>query len=263
MAHSSITTESPNCPTFAKEQPLINPLPKKNHSDFRKAYLSNPRALQFWSSAMVVLPVFLQAPWVRLHPFSACLFTSVILGVGISLVEIGGKKWAKAGSLLVGVSGSWLGGCLFWGWLRAHPMWHMPIEAFALPLAIGGLTTRWRIGSSFYLACLVGTAFTDLMMVLTGVMDQWPAVVEAPLQKAPAILHQTAELLLAPQALILLFIAGGLIVLIARAMQHRASLSIDGDNPWLVASAALTTTLWIDGLFLLTALLQPKLSGLI
>ena len=200
----------------------------------------------------------------RLQPFSACLFTSIILAVGIFLVEINKeKKWIEVGSLLVGVSGSWLGGCLFWGWLRAHPLWHLPVEAFAVPLALGGIGTRWRLGSGFYLACLLGTAFTDLMMVLTGVMQYWPKVVEAPLQKAPSLLIETAEQLLRPQPIAFLLIAAVLIGLLARAMKRKAELSSDSKSAWLVASAALTTTLWIDGLFLITALIQPKLSGLI
>ena len=102
----------------------------------KEAYLSSERTLQFWASALVVLPVFIQAPWVRLYPLSACLFTSVILLSGICLVHFGKEKWEITGSLLVGVSGSWLGGCLFWGWLRGQPVWHLPVESIALPFAI-------------------------------------------------------------------------------------------------------------------------------
>ena len=212
---------------------------------------------------MVVLPVFLQAPWVHLHPISACLFTFVLLGAGIALVRFGGEKWSRAGSLLVGVSGSWLGGCLFWGWLREHPVMHLPVEAIALPLAFVGLETRWRIGAGFYLSCLLGTAFTDLMMLITGVMNSWPEVVQASLPEAPSLLHETAEKLFQPQPIVLLILAAILIVLIANLMRERAILHTPSGSTWLVASAALTTTLWVDGLFLLTALIQPRLSGLI
>ncbi len=228
-----------------------------------EAYLSKPRTLQFWTSALVVLPVFLQAPWVHLHPSSACLFTFVLLGTGVALVQFGSERWFTVGSLLVGVSGSWLGGCLFWGWLRAHPVFHLPVEAVALPIAFFGLTTRWRLGAGFYLACLLGTAFTDLMMVLTGVMNRWPTVVEAPLQEAPYLLHQTAEQLLNPKSAFLLIPAALLIVFLARLIHQRASLNSLFGGTWLVVSAALTTTVWIDGLFLITALFQPRLSGLI
>ena len=47
-------------------------------------------------------------------------------------------------------------------------------------------------------------------------------------------------------------------------MRQRGSISNSNQGgAWLVASAALTTTLWVDGLFFLTTLLQPSLSGLI
>ncbi len=241
---------------------LINSFPVKGASVV-EAFLSRPKTLQLWASAMVVLPVFLQAPWVHLYPFSACLFTFVLLGCGVALVEAGGEKWSISGSLLVGVSGSWLGGCLFWGWLRAHPFFHLPVEAVALPAAFVGLNTRWRVGASFYMACLLGTAFTDLMMVFTGVMDRWPIVVVAPLEHAPQLLHETAEQLLTPQSICLLIVAALLIMFLARLMRERARPASISGRAWLVASTALTTTLWIDGIFFLTALFQPRLSGLI
>ncbi len=152
---------------------------------------------------------------------------------------------------------------MFWGWLRAHPLFHLPVEAIALPLAFVGLDTRWRIGAGFYLSCLLGTAFTDLMMVFTGVMNQWPAVVNAPLNEASEILNETAEQLLRPQPIFLLLLAAGFIALLARLMKARTNLRSPSGSTWLVASAALTTTLWIDGLFLIMALVKPRLSGLI
>ena len=252
-----------NISSFFIDQLLRTSLPAQGQLEGSEAYLSRPRTLQFWTSAMVVLPVFLQAPWVRLQPFSACLFTFVLLGLGICLVHFGREKWAQAGSLLVGVSGSWLGGCLFWGWLRVHPIWHLPVEAIALPCAFVGLSTRWRVGAGFYLACLLGTACTDLMMLLTGVMDRWPEVVQADLNQAPDLLNKAASQLFQPQPIAFLLVAGVLIALLANEMRERACLTSPSGSTWLVASAALTTTLWIDGLFLITALIQPRLSGLI
>ena len=98
---------------------------------------------------MVVLPVFLQAPWVRLHPFSAALFTAVLVSAGILLRRSADQTRSDIGQLLIGFSGSWLAGCLFWGWLRAHPILHIPVESFALPLALAGLNSRWRLASGF------------------------------------------------------------------------------------------------------------------
>ncbi|MBA4733778.1 MAG: DUF3120 domain-containing protein [Synechococcus sp. MED-G133] len=208
------------------------------------------------AAAMVVLPVFLQAPWVRLHPFSATLFTAVLLAVGIVLEQSGERQKAEIGQLLVGFSGSWLAGCLFWGWLRAHPLLHLPVEAFALPLALTGLSTRWRLASAFYLASLLGTAVTDLIMAMTGVMQAWPAVVMAPIDLAPGLLHQAGLELLHPLPLLLLAAAAVLILSLGRRCHQQGST-------WSMAGAVLITTVWVDGLFLATALLQPGLSGLI
>ena len=212
---------------------------------------------------MVVLPVFVQAPWVHVYPFSAFLFSFFIFFVGFYLLNFCTNKWGSVGSLLLGVSWSWLGGCLFWGWLRAHPVWHLPVESIALPIAISLLNTRWKIGASFYLASLLGTAFTDLMIVLTGVMKSWPEVVEAPFSKASEILNLTAGKLLTPFSLICIFIAAVLIIWIANWMSQQSRIYPISCDAWLVSSAALTTTLWVDGLFFMTTLIQPKLSGLI
>ena len=64
---------------------------------------------------MVVLPVFLQAPWVRVHPFSATLFTAVLVTIGVVLNRSDDQQKADWGSLIVGFSGSWLAGCVFLG----------------------------------------------------------------------------------------------------------------------------------------------------
>ena len=134
-------------------------------------FLSNPKSLRLCSSFFVILPIFVQAPWVRLEPISALCFTFVILFVAFVLNQKGSNKWFIVSSLLLGVSGSWLGGCLFWGWLSPFPILHIPVEAVVLPLALIGLGTNWKIGSSFYLSSLFGTAITDITIFLIGIMD--------------------------------------------------------------------------------------------
>ena len=225
--------------------------------------VSNRVELSIGSALLVVLPVFLQAPWVRLHPFSATLFTVVLVSTAISLGWSTGLRRRRAGALLLGFSGSWLAGSLFWGWLRAHPAWHLPVEAFALPLALGGLGTRWRLGCSFYLASLVGTAMTDLAMALTGVMRFWPQVVEAPLSEAGLLLNSAAQSLRAPSAMIL--ILGMAVAILTTATLMRVNGSRQGPHAesLTVAASVLITTVMVDGLFLLLALVHPDLSGLI
>ena len=210
---------------------------------------------------MVVLPVFLQAPWVRLDPFSATAFTAVLIAAGLLLHRNHSQTASDLGSLLVGFSGSWLAGCIFWGWLRAHPVLHLPVEAFAVPVALGGLQGRWRLAATFYLSSLVGTACTDLAMAATGVMQFWPAVVTASLNQAPLLLHQAGLHLLQPLPLFILA-AAALLVLLAGRRLNLIDNGSDVDAA-AMASAVLITTLWVDGLFLLSALLQPGLSGLI
>ena len=219
--------------------------------------------LPFWASMLVVLPVFVQAPWVREQPFTSCLFGFVLLSVGVITNSIAPNRWKDFGALLVGFSGSWLAGSLFWGWLASHPLLHLPVEAFALPLAITGLQTRWRLGCAFYLASLLGTAFTDLAMALTGVMALWPEVVAASPAEASVLLQDAATFVLSPSSLLTVSAAGVIIFQLVQYCRHRSSLSIGTDRGWAVAAAVLFTTLLIDGLFLSLSLLAPELSGLV
>lgn len=221
-------------------------------SDARQRFLP----LTAVAGALVVLPVFVQAPWVRSAPMAAALFTGVILAAGILLERQRDPHWQDLGALLVGFSGSWLGGALFWGWCRLHPAWHLPIEAFALPLAVAGLGGRWRLAGTFYLASLLGTAATDAAMLFTGVMDLWPQVLSVPLPEAPALLQSAATTLLHPLPLGVISLSAGLLLAIAAWLWHRCP----GGR---IASVTVATTLAVDGLFFAAALAAPQLSGLI
>ncbi|MFM7549524.1 MAG: DUF3120 domain-containing protein [Cyanobacteriota bacterium] len=205
---------------------------------------------------LVALPVFLQAPWVRVAPASATLFTAVLTLTGVVLHQQRQLRLREAGALLVGFAGSWLGGCLFWGWCRLHPIWHLPIEAFALPLALAGLTGRWRLGCALYLGSLAGTAATDAAIALTGLMPLWPQVLAAEPLQAAALLQGAAQVVLEPQSLLVVLAAGLLLVQTSCWLWRWGQAG-------RVAGAALFTTLAIDGLFLAAALLAPQLSGLI
>ncbi|MBD2550343.1 DUF3120 domain-containing protein [Microcystis elabens FACHB-917] len=208
------------------------------------------------AALLVTVPVFLQAPWVRAAPMAAALFTIPLMGVALLLERRGQGPWQPLGVLLVGFSGSWLGGCLFWGWLRLHPVMHLPIEAFALPLAVAGLGGRWRLAGAFYLGSLLGTASTDGVMAAAGLMDLWPQVLNAPLPEAPLLLQGAALQVLQPWPLALVGLAAALLLLLCRRLW-----SLGG--AWRVAAAAVGTTLAVDALFLGAALLAPHLSGLI
>ena len=212
--------------------------------------------LPLMAALLVTLPVFVQAPWVRNAPVAAILFTIPLLAGAIVLALRGRGDWKDLGVLMVGFSGSWLAGSVFWGWCRLHPLWHLPIEAFALPLALAGLRGTWRLAGAFYLASLLGTATTDGVMALSGVIRLWPLVLTAPTEQAGMLLHQAALRVLQPLPLATVLISATVLLQISQFLWRRGGIC-------RVSAAALATTLTVDGLFLAAALLAPAFSGLI
>jgi len=213
--------------------------------------------LPLLAALLVAVPVFIQAPWVRNAPMAAALFTVPLATLGVLLEQNASGRLRSLGVLLVGFAGSWLGGSLFWGWCRLHPLWHLPIEAFALPIALAGLRSRWRLAAGFYLTSLLGTAATDAVMALSGVMAFWPSVLAAPVSEAPALLQAAAEAVLQPAPLALLLAAASLLAGLSSWLWR------SGGEEERVWAATLATTLAVDGLFLLAAVMAPSLSGLI
>ena len=226
-------------------------------------FLSRPIALRFWSSVFVILPIFIQAPWVRLEPISALCFTFVIISGAFLLKKKKSNKWMIVSSLLLGVSGSWLGGCLFWGWLSSFPILHIPVEAVVLPLALIGLSTNWKIGSSFYISSLFGTAVTDITIFLTGIMDQWREVITAEPANAPLILQETSENLIQIKSLSIIIFVALILWFISKEIFDSATINTTNGKALLVSSYVIQTTLIVDGIFIFLAILQPTFSGLV
>jgi len=249
-----------------KNLDLDNNLKHGFHSELlvnQSTFLSKPLALRLWASFFVILPIFVQAPWVRLEPISALCFTFVILLGGFLLSSKESNKWVIVGSLLFGVSGSWLGGCLFWGWLSPYPILHIPVEAVVLPLALIGLDTKWKIGSSFYIASLFGTAVTDITIFLIGIMDQWKEVITADSDNAPLILQKTSENLIHIKSLSIIISVGLILWFISQEIQNYAVINSTNGKALLVSSYVIQTTLIVDGIFIVLAILQPTFSGLV
>ena len=232
-------------------------------ANYKNTFLSNPIALRLWSSFFVVLPIFIQAPWVRFEPFSALSFTFVILFIALLLSKKESNKWFIIGSLLLGVSGSWLGGCLFWGWLSPYPILHIPVEAVAFPLALVGIGTKWKIGSSFYISSLFGTAMTDIAIFLTGIMDDWKEVITADSDSAPLILQKTSENLIHFKSILIISFLSILIWFISKEILSSANKNTINGKALLVSSYVIQTTLIVDGIFIILAIVQPTFSGLV
>ena len=226
-------------------------------------FLSRPISLRLWSSFFVILPIFVQAPWVRLEPISALCFTFVILIGAYVLFKKQSKKWFIVSSLLLGVAGSWLGGCLFWGWLSPFPILHIPVEAVVLPLALIGLGTNWKIGSSFYISSLFGTAVTDITIFLIGLMDQWRQVITADSETAPLILQKTSENLIQIKSLSIIVFVALILWFISKEIFDYATINTINGKALLVSSYVIQTTLIVDGIFIFLAILQPTFSGLV
>ena len=226
-------------------------------------FLSSQISLRLWSSFFVILPIFVQAPWVRVEPISALCFTFLIILGAFVLYRKKSNKWFIVSSLLFGVSGSWLGGCLFWGWLSPFPILHIPVEAVVLPLALVGLGTNWKIGSSFYLSSLFGTAVTDITIFLIGIMDQWREVITADSENAPMILQQTSENLIQIKSLSIIVFVALMLWFISKEIFDSATINTTSGKSLLVSSYVIQTTLVVDGIFIVLAILQPTFSGLV
>ena len=251
---------------ITKKLEVKDNLETKFHNEFdlfKSTFLSRPIALRIWSSFFVILPIFVQAPWVRFDPISALCATFLILLIAFLLSRKEESQWFIVGSLLLGVSGSWLGGCLFWGWLSAYPILHIPVEAVALPLAMVGLGTKWKIGSSFYISSLFGTAITDISIFLTGIMDQWKEVITADSDNAPLILKQTSENLINFKSLFIIILVSLLLWIISKEIFNTAITNSTNGKALLVSSYVIQTTLIVDGIFIFLAIIQPTLSGLV
>ena len=235
----------------------------KKDNLYHSTFLSRPISLRLWSSFFVILPIFVQAPWVRLEPISALCFTFIILLVLYVLYKSNSDKWFIVSSLLLGVSGSWLGGCLFWGWLSPFPILHIPVEAVVLPLALIGLGTNWKIGSSFYISSLIGTAVTDITIFLIGIMDQWREVIKADSENAPLILQKTSENLIQIKSLSIIIFVALILWLISKEIYNSATINNTNGKALLVSCYVIQTTLIVDAIFIVLAILQPTFSGLV
>jgi hypothetical protein len=203
------------------------------------------------SGLLVSLPVFAQAPLVRHAPWVSLVLTLGWLAFGLHLTNH--PHWQLWGNLLYGFALTWLAGSLYWGWLRTDPLWHIPIEAIALPWVVRELWHQRRlVGNYFYLGSLLGTAITDLYIHAVRLLPYWrgvmqPQVTDIELERIfGSALHQmyTPWGIIWALILSLLLVTVGLASL-AFGRQHAPRLQL----PWFAFSGAVLSTLLVDGLF--------------
>jgi hypothetical protein len=94
-------------------------------------------------------------------------------------------------------------------------------------------------------------------------MRFWPGVVTASMDTAPQLLHEAGLHLLHPLSLTALVLAASSIIWLAGTLSKRETAVFKSNDTLSMSAAVLMTTLWVDGLFLLAAVVQPGLSGLI
>jgi Protein of unknown function (DUF3120) len=195
---------------------------------------------------LVSVPVFLEAPLVRQYPVLSVVSTIVWVVLGLILIQRPQSQiW---GDLMLGFSWSWLAGAIYWGWFRAEPSIHLPIESIGVPFAVWCL---WRglgkIGSLFYLGSLLGTAITDLYFYQVGLVDYWKQLMRVDPTLATPILQQAIAQVHTPWGtawavvLVNFLLAVGIMSLGTKQLH------------WYAFSGAVLTTIVVDSLFLLVA----------
>lgn len=214
----------------------------------QRSYPAQGQHLWALASALflVAVPVFFQAPLVRVLPWVSLGITGIWWGLGWKMMQAPRTRFW--GDLLIGFSWTWLAGSIYWGWLRSQPLLHMPVEGFALPIVAVCLFFNWsRIGSYFYLGSVLGTALTDLYFYSARLVPSWVALMEADAQDVPIILHQAVDQVQTPANLIRAAALLGILLLLGLG-----PLRIRQSEWWAFGGAVLSTII-VDSLFWLAA----------
>ncbi|MGI0490903.1 DUF3120 domain-containing protein [Alkalinema pantanalense CENA528] len=196
---------------------------------------------------LISVPVFFQAPLVRSLPAVSLISTIVWAWLSIYLSQQSRTRvW---GELLTGFTWTWLAGSLYWGWLRWEPTLHLPVEAIALPIALWGLARGWcKIGNLFYLGSLLGTAVTDLYFYAVDLIPAWRQLMQEPSNVEP-IFHVALTQMNTPWGQLWIILLGALLLAIGLGTIRSPSLH------WLAFGGAVLSTILVDGLFWVAALL--------
>ncbi|MBF2051715.1 MAG: DUF3120 domain-containing protein [Elainella sp. C42_A2020_010] len=224
------------------EEPLTGPL---------IASLGKAEGQQIWlvfaaAAFLVSVPVFVQAPLVRLFPWISFISTAGWLWLSVRLRQQ--PTLALWGDLLLGFSWTWLAGAVYWGWFRWEPLVHLPIEAMGLPFAVVGLLQgRNRIGHWFYLGSLFGTIMTDVYFYLVNLIPYWRQLMQVEPSLASTVLRSAVSQVQTPWGI---GCAVGLIgVLLVVGLVPLRSPQLH----WWAFGGAVLSTLLVDGLFWLGA----------
>ena len=197
---------------------------------------------------LVAVPVFIQAPLVRVAPALSLAMTALWLSLGYSWMRKPSLNlfW---GDLMVGFSWTWLAGSIYWGWFRTNPYIHLPIEAISLPIVLAlMLRGKAKIGNYFYLGSLVGTAITDLYFYCVGLIPYWRQLMIGPPNEAGDILHSALLRMATYEGV------GYAVVLLTLLIMLGIIPMRSSSTKWWTFSGAILSTILVDSLFFVAAI---------
>lgn len=197
---------------------------------------------------LVSVPVFIQAPLVRLQPWVSLALSLVWLFSGLYMLR--DRRLALWGDIAVGFTWTWLAGSIYWGWFRAEPLIHLPVEALGLPfVAVLLFYPRFRTGSFFYLGSLLGTALTDAYFYWVDLIPYWREVMTVDPDLAGGVLHAALLQIENPVAMVRAMLLLGLLIILGTLPMASSRTC------WWAFSGAVLSTILVDALFLLAAVL--------
>ncbi|MFK8186645.1 MAG: DUF3120 domain-containing protein [Phormidesmis sp.] len=208
---------------------------------------------------LVAVPVFIQAPLVRVAPTFSLLATGIWLWLGYRwMAETSAHHPHRAiwGDLIVGFSWTWLAGSVYWGWFRTNPYIHLPIESMALPIVLALMfygknkSNQAQIGNYFYLGSLLGTAITDLYFYCVGLIPYWQQLMVSPPESAGTILHSALLRMETYEGVGYAIVLLTLLVMLGTIPMRSYSIK------WWAFSGAILSTILVDSLFFVAAILS-------
>lgn len=195
---------------------------------------------------LVTVPVFVQAPLVRLFPWFSLFGTAAWIWLSLRLKRQ--PTLSLWGNLLLGFSWTWLAGSLYWGWLRWEPLLHLPVEALGLPFAFVDLRKgENRVGNWFYLGSLFGTAMTDLYFYMVNLVPHWRQIMQIEPSLASSVLKSAVNQVQTPWGISCAIGLISILLLVGLLPLRSPQLH------WWAFGGAVLSTILVDGLFWLGA----------
>ncbi|HLO47122.1 MAG TPA: DUF3120 domain-containing protein, partial [Kamptonema sp.] len=128
------------------------------------------------------------------------------------------------------------------------PLWHLPVEAALVPLAIWCLRHEWgKVGNWFYLGSLFGTAVTDGYFYVTGLIPYWRQLMQVEPALALPIFQSAIAAVRNPWGISCAVSLVGVLLIVG-------ILPLRSDKThWWAFSGAVLGTILVDSLFLFAA----------